>query len=249
MTPGSDADEHTGIPAFEQVVLRHSADAALLLHPTDGVVYASPAVDHVIGIAAREFLGLLAADWVHPDDVADAITQRRLAADAGHSGPILIRGRHGDGTFHWFEAEWWHLATDHTVLHLRDAQRHRGAIESMRAEMSLAHALLEHGQELSFTVHPDSGAVLHLGGAMRRLLRIDADPAPGEHWSSVVAAGHRDTFADLLQRARGQRTAVHGTIALTDGNEEWMVDARVHDLTTDPRVEALAVLALRHSDR
>ena len=249
MTPGSDADEHTGIPAFELVVLRHSADAALLLHPTDGVVYASPAVDHVIGIAAREFLGLLAADWVHPDDVPDAIAQRRLAAAAGHSGPILIRGRHGDGTYHWFEAEWWHLATDHTVLHLRDAQRHRGAIEAMRAEMSLAHALLEHGRELSFTVHPDSGAVVHLGGAMRRLLRLDPGPTPTAHWSSFVVADHRDSFAALLHQARAQRTAAHGTVALTDGTEEWMVEARVHDLTADPRVAALAVLALRHSHR
>lgn len=239
--------DREGIPAFEQVVLRHSADAALLLHPTDGVVYASPAVAHVIGVSPHDFLGMLAADWVHPDDVADAITQRRLAAAAGHSGPVLIRGRHGDGSYHWFEAEWWHLATDHTVLHLRDAQRHRTAIEAMRAEMSLAHALLEHGHEISFTIAPDGERVLHAGGATRRLLGLAPSGPLPSHWSSIVHPDHHATFGDLLVHARTHRTAATGTIDLTDGSTAWRVDVRVHDLTTDPRVGALAVLALRRS--
>ncbi len=245
---GEQMGEREGIPAFEQVVLRHSADAAILLHPTDGVVYASPAVAHVIGVPPHEFLGLLAADWVHPDDVANAIAQRRLAAAAGHSGPILIRGRHGDGTHHWFEAEWWHLATDHTVLHLRDAQRHRSAIESMRAEMSLTHALLEHGQEISFTIAADDERVLHAGTAMRRLLGIAPDGPLPNHWSVVVHPDHHVAFTDLLTHARGRRAAATGAVVLTHGTDTWPVDVRVHDLTTDSRVGALAVLALRHSD-
>ena len=240
-------DQHEGVPAFAQVVLRHSADAAILLHPTDGVVYASPAVGHVIGVDPHDFLGMLAADWVHPDDVADAITHRRLAAAAGHSGPVLIRGRHGDGTYHWFEAEWWHLATDHTVLHLRDAQRHRSAIEAMRAEMSLAHALLEHGQEISFTIAADGERMLHAAGATRRLLGLTSSGPLPDHWSFIVHPDHHVAFADLLVHARGRRTAATGTITLTEGTDTWTVAVRVHDLTTDPRVGALAVLALRHS--
>ena len=83
--------------AFESLVLRHSADAAMLLHPTEGVVYASPAMAHVMGLPPEQFLGMYAAQWVHPDDVEVAIGQRREAEVQGHSGPIELRGRHGDG--------------------------------------------------------------------------------------------------------------------------------------------------------
>lgn len=230
------------VPAFEQVVLRHSADAALLLHPNDGVVYASPAVAHVIGVEPTDFLGMLAADWVHPDDVESAITQRRLAASSGHSGPTLIRGRHGDGTHHWFEAEWWHLATDHTVLHLRDAQHLRSAIESMREELTRTAALLEHSREITLTIHPGDERLLHAGPAARRLLGLSASGALPHHWRDIVEPADHGVFSLLLLQARERRSEAMSTVRLTDGANTWPVIVRVHDLTADPRVAALAVL-------
>lgn len=131
-----------GVRAFEEVVLRHSADAALLLHPVDGVVYASPAMEYVTGLPASEFLGILAADWVHTDDVDHAIQQRHLATLAGHSGPTVIRGRHGSGGYRRFEAEWWHLATEHTVLHLRDVEERCKIIDRLTADLATAQARL-----------------------------------------------------------------------------------------------------------
>lgn len=131
-----------GVRAFEEVVLRHSADAAMLLHPVDGVVYASPAMEYVTGLPDSEFLGNLAADWVHPDDVELAIQQRHLASLAGHSGPTVLRGRHGEGGYRRFEAEWWHLATEHTVLHLRDVEARCVVIDQLQADLAAAQARL-----------------------------------------------------------------------------------------------------------
>lgn len=130
------------VRAFEEVVLRHSADAAMLLHPVDGVVYASPAMEYVTGLPDAEFLGTLAADWVHPDDVDLAIQQRHLASLAGHSGPTILRGRHGEGGYRRFEAEWWHLATEHTVIHLRDVEARCAEIDRLTTELAAAQARL-----------------------------------------------------------------------------------------------------------
>jgi PAS domain S-box-containing protein len=116
------------VRAFEDMVLQHSSDAAMILHPADGVVYASPAFEYVTGIPSVQFLGMQAAEWVHPDDVALVIEQREEAGVHGHAGPVVIRGRHGDGSYHHFEAEWWHLATDHTVIHVRDTGRHHSSM-------------------------------------------------------------------------------------------------------------------------
>ena len=78
----SDAPTTRRLRAFEELVLQHSNDVGLLLHPKYGVVYASPAVEHVLGFTVEHFLGMLASSWVHPDDVPLAIEQRQPAPDA-----------------------------------------------------------------------------------------------------------------------------------------------------------------------
>ena len=121
-------------------VLRHSADAALVLHPDRGVLYASPACNSVLGLSPTELVGRFAADWVHPDDLQLAVAGRREAAEAGQAGPVELRGLHADGSHRWFEAEWWAVPdTDdgRVVLHLRDVSDRRAAHEALRRRESV----------------------------------------------------------------------------------------------------------------
>ena len=142
----SDAPTTRRLRAFEELVLQHSNDVGLLLHPKYGVVYASPAVEHVLGFTVEHFLGMLASSWVHPDDVPLAIEQRQLDARHGHSGPVQLRGMHSDGTHHWFEAEWWQPDTNDigTILHFRDvSEREEARAAADRSEARLNALLLE----------------------------------------------------------------------------------------------------------
>lgn len=228
-----------GFAAFEEVVLRHSADAAMLLHPRDGVVYASPAMAHVIGLSPEAFLGKYAGEWVHPDDVSSAIEHRRQAVATGHSGPALIRGRHGDGTFHWFEAEWWHLTTDHTVLHLRDAQRNQTAIEQMSSELAIARAVLEYSDELVLVVEQASRHIRHASASCAGVLAGSTGEVVAKDWRAFVhtedhelldAAIHRSNSADGM--------AVRLQVRMKHRTNGWFeVNCTVRDLRNDPRVE------------
>lgn len=184
-----------GIRAFEEVVLEHSNDAALLIHPKYGVVYASPAVSHVLGFEPHHFVGMLAAGWVHPDDVATAIEQRQLAVRHFHSGPVQIRGLHSDGSYHWFEAEWWHLANDHTVLHLRNAEASRAVAEEVARHAARTSALLRHATEIILHVDPATGATSALGSGADRLAGVDVDEV---HWSVLFTPSSHQHIETLL---------------------------------------------------
>lgn len=228
----------SAFPAFQEIVLRHSADAALLLHPNEGVVYASPACEHVIGIPADRFLGLRAADWVHPDDVDAAIEQRRLAALDGHSGPTLIRGRHGGGTFQWFEAEWWHLVTEHTVLHLRNVDRQGAAIAATVRDLALLTAALEHLGTV--VLHADPEGSLQILANGWRALGWTHGVTPPIRWGDLVHPDHLQGFAAVLLGAQPTARCSLATGRPADW-ADW--DIRAVDLRNDPRVGAVLLYA------
>lgn len=236
------SDATGAIPAFQDIVLRHSTDAALLLHPQDGVVYVSPACEHVTGLPSTHFMGMMAADWVHPDDVPSAIEQRRAADEDGHSGPTLLRGRHGDGTYHWYEAEWWHVATNHTVLHIRDAQHQQAAITSAVRDLALLTTVLGHSGVVAMTVDP-AGPVRLLGGNAAGLGWPPGATAPSTWWSLVHPEDHR-AFTAAVLGTNGREAIVH----LADGDGGWQPwRVRTVDLQRDPRAGAIILYATKDS--
>jgi PAS domain S-box-containing protein len=221
-----------GLRAFEEVVLQHSNDVGLLLHPKYGVVYASPAVEHVLGFTPQHFIGMLASSWVHPDDVPLAIEQRQLAGRNGHSGPVQLRGLHSDGTHHWFEAEWWHLANDHTVLHLRNVDHRREMADDIARHAARTVTLLEHSAEVVVVVEPATGVVTPLGDAFVRLAGSDAESIT---WQSLLPTESHGSFAALLSGAATNTTMSIGGTSYT---------CRAVDLRDQPAVAGIAVYLL-----
>jgi two-component system sporulation sensor kinase A len=221
-----------GLRAFEEVVLQHSNDVGLLLHPKYGVVYASPAVEHVLGFTPQHFMGMLASSWVHPDDVVIAIEQRQLAVRNGHSGPVQLRGLHSDGTHHWFEAEWWHLANDHTVLHLRNVDHRREMADDIARHAARTITLLAHSAEIVLVVDPLSHEVFPLGDAITRLSGADRDSVT---WQELLPADAQASFAALLDGSSADAT-------ITVGGTDYQ--CRAVDLTDQPAVAGIAVYLL-----
>jgi PAS domain S-box-containing protein len=82
-------------------LIEHSSDIIFLLDPAATVEYVSPAVTHVLGWPASEFVGSDPFTYVHPEDRAalrDAML-RAFAADPTLPGGIPFRARHRDGTW------------------------------------------------------------------------------------------------------------------------------------------------------
>ena len=227
------------------MVLRHSADAAMLLHPTDGVVYASPAMEHVMGLEPETFLGLLAGEWIHPDDVEAAIEQRRIAMHTGHSGPIELRGRHGDGTYHWFEAEWWHVVYDHTVIHLRDVTERRATREATARHDARLRALLRDSAEIVVIVDPDGQRLRYTSSSAERLLGWTAADGMGPRWPELIHPDDLQRLTTAVDRVTATLGASFSAeIRTRHRNGSWlMLEMRATNLIDDPLIGGIVVRA------
>ena len=66
-----------------EALLRHSSDAAIVVVPDHGVTYASPAITDVLGIDPEQFVGRMAADWIHPEDL-DTVDRKSTRLNSSH---------------------------------------------------------------------------------------------------------------------------------------------------------------------
>lgn len=76
----------------------------VVVHVRDDVmVWVSPSLEAQLGWSRSDWIGAVAADFIHPDDVpVTRESQRRLRS--GRSLVVLARVRAADGTYHWVEA-------------------------------------------------------------------------------------------------------------------------------------------------
>ena len=226
-------------------VLLHSADAALILHPSLGVVYASPATTRVLGITPERMISSMAADFLHPDDVALAIHHREIAARVGRSGPEEVRGRHGDGEYRWFEAEWWQTSdVDEplTVLHLRDATSARAARASIARSEARLSRLLRMSADVTMIIAAD-GAITYLSPSVDRILGWDADQALNNDPFDLIHPDDRPRIdeirATMLHVDRSTYTGEVRVLHL-DGRYRWM-ELNAVNLLSDPIIEGAIV--------
>ncbi|MGI9605062.1 MAG: EAL domain-containing protein, partial [Acidimicrobiales bacterium] len=85
-------------------LVEHASDMAVLVDDTGTVVYASPAVERVLGHAPGTLDGVDVLELVHPDDLELAYTTASaIAAEAGRSHAAELRIAHGDGSYRHLE--------------------------------------------------------------------------------------------------------------------------------------------------
>lgn len=233
--------------AIDQALLRHSSDAAIVIHPQRGVTYASPAVAKVLGVDAETFVGRMAGDWVHPDDVEEMVRHRAIAAVTGHAGPLIIRGRHADREWRYYEAEWWVPATDAgvdgTILHLRDVSERETAVAvAVRDEARLA-ALLREASEVVIVYGGDGLRPTYVSPSITRLMGFAVEDFMAMTPLDLI---HPDFLARWQEAGRrvvaspGAREELEIRGIHADGTWRWMNLTMVNRLD-DPAVNGFIV--------
>jgi diguanylate cyclase (GGDEF)-like protein/PAS domain S-box-containing protein len=117
-------------------LVQHASDAILVLDGEGSVIYASPAVQRLLGYPAEEFRRFT-HDMLHPghSEHARAIFEEVLTRPGGVTW-IELPVRHIDGDYHWFEIGVTNLLDDPAVrglvLNMRDVTERRSAQEQLR---------------------------------------------------------------------------------------------------------------------
>jgi two-component system, cell cycle sensor histidine kinase and response regulator CckA len=146
--PRAPAPEPGGDSAVFRALVENASDPVVLLDATGRAIYASPAIQDLLGYRPESFVGLNVFTLMHPEDV-DRVT-RVFQEGLAHPGQVLeaeVRARHQDGS--WRTVEGIGVNRLHEpkvgafVVNLRDlTESRRVALESRRT-LSLLQATLE----------------------------------------------------------------------------------------------------------
>jgi PAS domain S-box-containing protein len=165
-----DEDARLEADNFLAALTSKSADLILVVDETNVITYASPGGKDVLGIPPDDLVGMVARDFVHPDDVP--LAQRHLAGFAAREVGFAtdrMRARHADGGYRLIEVDMTNLLDDPTVhgivLNARDVT------ERTEMETQLLHAqkLDSIGQLASGIAHEINTPIQFIGDNVRFL--------------------------------------------------------------------------------
>ncbi|AAV46056.1 signal-transducing histidine kinase-like [Haloarcula marismortui ATCC 43049] len=109
---------------FHQFVT-HTSDVLTVFDEQGNVEYISPSVERVLGYEQDEMQDSDLFEYVHPDDLSNALTEfGRMIDEPGYVAVIEHRYRHADGDWIWAESRGQQVANgpleDHVVVTTRD---------------------------------------------------------------------------------------------------------------------------------
>ncbi len=159
--------------AYFRALTEKSSDLISVLDQ-DGITrYSSPSVVHLLGFEPDELIGTSIFDMIHPDDMAMArpIFEQLL----NETGPIpaaILRTRHKNGSYRWFEAQGANLLCDPEIngiiVNARDITARKLAEDALKESESRYRRLFEdapeaiwiHDGNLLMEVNPAAAALL-----------------------------------------------------------------------------------------
>jgi len=130
-----------------QAMIEHSADALILSRPTTGgILYASPAMERVLGFTLEDLRGREVMDFVHPEFKEQALKLRSELLH--HPGKVSVdecKVLHKDGSWRWIELTRKNLLHEPSVravvFNFRDiTERKQAEAERQRLEQRLRQA-------------------------------------------------------------------------------------------------------------
>ncbi|HEV3009461.1 MAG TPA: ATP-binding protein [Burkholderiales bacterium] len=200
-----------------QAMIEHSSDALILSRPTlGGVLYASPAIERLLGFSMDDLRGTEVMDLIHPDQRDAALKLRaELMRSPGRVSVDEVRVRHKDGSYRWIELTRKNLLHEPSVravvFNFRDiTERKQADAERTRLETRLRSA------EKMEAVGRLAGGIAHdfnniLGGILGYAEML-AEKAPAgsplkRYAENVLTGANRASglVAQILSYSRSQR--------------------------------------------
>ena len=200
-----------------QAMIEHSSDALILTRPTtDGIVYASPAIERLLGYTLEDLRGREVMELVHPEQQEEGLRLRaELMRTPGKVSVDEARILHKDGSWRWIEFTRSNLLHEPSVraiiINFRDiTERKQAEAERLRLEQRLAQAeKLEAVGRLAGGIAHDFNNIL--GGILGYAELLAENAAPGSplkrYADNVLTGANRagSLVEQILSYSRSQR--------------------------------------------
>ena len=129
-------------PRFEarfHEFVTHTSDVLTVFDEQGNVEYISPSVERVLGYAQDEMQDSDLFEYVHPDDLSNALTEfGRMIDDPEYVAVIEHRYRHADGDWIWAESRGQQVESgpleDHVIVTTRDISERKQREQELKRQ-------------------------------------------------------------------------------------------------------------------
>jgi PAS domain S-box-containing protein len=189
-----------------RALIDNAPDGISVLGSDGKTIYASPAVERLLGYAPAELLGSTPAEYVHPDDLGALLALLNdLMQKPGQRARTEYRFRHKDGSWRWLESAISNLLDEPSVgglvFNYRDISERRQAAETIQ---QLA-AIVESSNEAIIGCSLD-GRITSWNSAAQAILGYPAEAVIGHPLATLATPEQMRGLAAGLERLQaGER--------------------------------------------
>ena len=148
-----------------RALIENSADAFALVDINGNILYESPSVLRILGIAPENMVGRNAYEFLHPDDFSTNLALfQQLLEQPGQSQTGQVRYQHQDGTWRWLEVTLTNLldepAVQAIVVNYHDVTERKQAEETLKQSEKDYRGLFEGAHDAILVFKPEGELVL-----------------------------------------------------------------------------------------
>ena len=211
------------------------------------VRYVSPSITQVLGYSRDEYVGLVVADLIHPDDLDPAA----VASEEGRTTPgapfrFTARLRHRDGSWRWMDVAAVNRLDDPevrgVVSTLRDITDRVEAELALQASSDRLVSLVANSTDV-LIVTDEHGRATFVSPAIAASLGVGPDEVVGLDLAAFVhpaEAGRASRVFDGVRDEPGGAGTFEVRVQRADGRY-ILVEVHVQNLLDDPKVGGMVV--------
>lgn len=176
--------------SWAEAIVRGISDVIVVADADARIRWVSPSAQARLGFRPEDVVGLGVHELVHPDDLAETISEwQRVLAGSNDYTPTIVRVRHADGSWRTLNTTAANLL-DHPairgiVLTCVDVSERRQAEESIAQREQWAQALVQGGSDL-VAVLDDAGTVTYASPAVLDILGFTPSEFVGQNQAKLV---------------------------------------------------------------
>lgn len=132
-----------------RALIEKSRDGITISDAKGNILYCSPSIEKMMGYTPEEFLQMNVSDFLHPDEI-EAITPEltKVIKTPGKSATLVLRGKHKNGTYRWFESTVTNLVNDPSINGF--VSNFKDVTERKEAEQLLLRLTLQKDESISY---------------------------------------------------------------------------------------------------
>ena len=202
-------------------LVQNASDLVTIVDADGTLRYASPSVERLMGYPSDDWIGTNILSFIHPEDVhRAAISLEEISRTPGVHSPRVLRVRHADGSYRYFEATPTNLldvpSVQGIVHNSHDITERSQAEDALRHSEERFRSLVQNASDLITVIEADT-TIRYQSPSIEHMLGHDDSLIVGTRLTDLI---HIDDVARTL-------AVLHN--AMRDPGARTSADMRVRD--------------------